>query len=212
MRERYTSARDFARDLNGFLFKHARPVDAFDIACLVAETQRAKVKDKSTGPSIIDKLIEEALFEFTSLRGSDAGNTSNSGVGRPSPLGGLPDWASEIKIKNPYDRQRQQGSGFEQSLPSVYEEGNLAALEDDEPLGTPLPVSPPRQQAAAPPPSQPVPLQRPAAKQAAPSPAPSPVPAAEPKKGGGGLTILIITLLVMAAGAAGAWYAGVIPH
>jgi flagellar basal body-associated protein FliL len=41
----------------------------------------------------------------------------------------------------------------------------------------------------------------------------SPLPGEAPaKKSGAGMTILIIALLVAAAGAAGAWYTGIIPH
>ena len=54
-----------------------------------------------------------------------------------------------------------------------------------------------------------------AAVEAAGADAPADAPIAEEapaKKSGAGMTILIIALLVMAAGAAGAWYTGVIPH
>jgi serine/threonine protein kinase len=216
--ERSLSARELGRDLVRFLYHFGRPVGSFDIAELVLDTQNARAKDRPVGPSIIDKLIEEALFEFTSLRGSDAGNSTSSSGDRKSPSLAMPDWASEIKIKNPYGRSKQQGSGLGQSLPQVLEEGNLSALEDDEPTGTPLPVSPPRQA----PPSDPIPLSspvsstNPSAGSLAPQRPPataSPLPTAEPpKKGGAGLTIFIITLLVVAAGAAGAWYTGIIPH
>ncbi|MBI5538109.1 MAG: protein kinase [Deltaproteobacteria bacterium] len=227
--ERYLTAREFARDLTSLLFKLGIPVGPFDIASLVTETQQARLREKPAGPSIIDKLIEEALFEFTSLRGSDAGGEGSSD-GRPSPLvGGMHDWASEIKIKNPYDRSRPQGSALDQSIPAqVFEEGNLAALEDDEPgaLGTPIPASPPRSAPVSsmqgyPPPSSST------GPRSAPAPESRPMPASGPhgagqlsaiaeeapaKKSGAGMTILIIALLVMAAGAAGAWYTGVIPH
>jgi serine/threonine-protein kinase len=226
--ERYLTAREFARDLTEFLFKHGRAVGPFDIADLVSETQQAKYRERPAGPSIIDKLIEEALFEFTSLGGSDAG-ASNSGEGRISPLvGGLHDWASEIKIKNPYDRARHQGSALEQSLPpQALEEGNLAALEDDEPsLGTPLPRqsrpgsasdSPHSARLSAPSSQVPASGQMPASSSmpssgSIPSSRNSPTPQGPATKHGAGLTILIITLLVFAAGAAGAWYTGVIPH
>jgi eukaryotic-like serine/threonine-protein kinase len=214
--ERYLTARELGRDLVRFLYHFGRPVGSFDIADLVIDTQNARAKDKPVGPSIIDKLIEEALFEFTSLRGSDAGNTSSSGD-RKSPSMALPDWASEIKIKNPYGRAKPQASGLDQSMPQVFEEGNLAALEDDEPLGTPLPVSPPRQARSSEPvpPSAPVSQPMPTSGRASPvasPPSATPLPTSSTKKGGAGLTIFIITLLVVAAGAAGAWYTNIIPH
>ncbi len=68
---RFQSAREFALDLNRFLFKNGRPVGSFSIADLVQSTIRERVRIRPQQPSIIDKLIEEALLEFTSLKESD---------------------------------------------------------------------------------------------------------------------------------------------
>ena len=206
---RYQSARDVGRDLTDFLYRFGRPVSAFDIAELVrgAMTLRKRViPDKA---SIIDKLIEEALFEFTSLQ-DDKGNPAPAASrDEPLKLAGFEDigrWADEISI----------GGGtagdalVRQSLPlGALEEGNLAALEDDEPS------------VAGPPPSGPAPVSRPTG---APVSTRSPgqpqmssaqlavqTPLPEPQKSGGMVKALLV-VAALAAIAAGAWFGGLIPH
>lgn len=226
--DRYRSARDFGRDLLDFLFHHGQPVGAFAVEDLVVQTMQAKEREKPVSTSIIDKLIEEALFEFTSLRNSDSGPEPGAQSKGPP---GVHDWAAEIKIKGPYDSRLRLGA-LSNDLPSggALEEGNLAALEDDPATATPLPSrgssSPPARGSSAPPaarhsssppraPSTPSPARQPS------QPAPRSLPPAsseklelvtEPEHKSSGLTYVIIALLVVAAGAAGAWFANVIPH
>src|SRR6185503_14061545 len=76
--QRYVTARDLARDLTNFLFKQATPVSAFDVAQLVIGAMKDRAKKKPIQGSIIDKLIEEALLEFTSL-GENGQNGAASG-------------------------------------------------------------------------------------------------------------------------------------
>ena len=84
--------------------------------------------------SIIDKLIEEALFEFTSLQ-----ENSVAGQGAPTDsgkVGAAP--LSLDKFRDPHDWGRviqiQETSGTPTStLPAqMFEAGNLAALEESE--------------------------------------------------------------------------------
>src|SRR3954451_7639516 len=66
--QRFRSAREFAIALNEFLYHQGRPVGSFSIATLVQSTLKERQRVRPMQHSIIDKLIEEALFEFTSLQ------------------------------------------------------------------------------------------------------------------------------------------------
>src|ERR1700691_5490022 len=70
---RYQTARELGVHLNKFMFKFGQPMSTFDIASLVAVTMRDRARMRPQQGSIIDKLIEEALLEFTSLKGEDTG-------------------------------------------------------------------------------------------------------------------------------------------
>jgi eukaryotic-like serine/threonine-protein kinase len=201
--ERYQRAREFARDLNAFLFRHGKPVGPLDIADLVLATMQARQRDKP--PSIIDKLIEEALFEFTSLRGSDASPESANAPGRRK-FASMHDWASEIKIKN-----YPTAAGNQAHPEQLLEAGNLAALEDlpsDEP-------SRPDYAAAPYDPQAPAFVQEQGA-------VPEPPPEMDPQEGEpqpqppeqrtSVLMIVAIALVVAVAGVAGAWFSNLIPH
>src|SRR5882724_4245486 len=133
--QRFQSARELAISLNDFLYRNGKSVGSFKIATLVQSTVKDKQRARPMQPSIIDKLIEEALFEFTSLQ-----EASRVDEGLPAieklDLGAAPlsldrfqarDWAKEISI------QEGQGGGLS---PQSVQAGNLAALEDgdDEPL------------------------------------------------------------------------------
>jgi serine/threonine protein kinase len=195
--KRYSSARDLGKDLTGFLYKFGRPVTAYDIAEVVAAAVALRKKSQPDKSSIIDKLIEEALLEFTSLQ-DDKGAA-------PAPKGDVPlklgfedigSWADELGTGGPLSRKPLPSSSFE--------EGNLAALEETDPRMRPAPV----------PPESPLP---PAAKPApSPSSAPPPAPteesaelAAAPsgataKKGS---STMVAVLFVVAALAVGLWLA-----
>ncbi len=223
LNQRYAHAVDLARDLNSFLHQHGQPVGPWDIAQLVAEADDQKRREKPASANIIDQLIKQALFEFTSLRGDDQESLNTPGRTTPtrSPLplelgsGGVRDWESEILIKNPYGPGKGAASN-DRLLSSLadLQLGNLSALEDLPP-GTSDP--PHRAQRAArrdPPQSL-----RNAAAGARPSEHPSPsgatlqAAASESVKKKSTLAlILFIVLLLGAASAAGAWYARIAPH
>src|SRR3954467_3147529 len=82
---RYQTARDFGRDLNNMLFHTGRAVSSFDIAQLVEPIRLERENKKKLGKydrrSIIGSLIDEALFEFTSLEEEAAAKRGASVVG-----------------------------------------------------------------------------------------------------------------------------------
>ncbi|AKU99388.1 Serine/threonine protein kinase [Labilithrix luteola] len=198
---RYATARELGQDLVRFMFTFGQPISGYDIATIVQGTMREKQRVRQPQGSIIDKLIEEALFEFTSLK-EDGQPESGSPISAASaPLFGdsfvdPTNWAKEISInevKRPgYDPVRA-------SLPpEVFEQGNLSALEDAEPLP-----------ASAPPSAGAVPA--PPSSRAAVAPASSKgTAAAAGGKSGAAIGVAVVIALVMAAGAA--WFTGFIPH
>jgi len=200
--QRYGAARELAQDLVRFLFAYGQPIGTFDIATLVQGTMRDKQRVRPPQGSIIDKLIEEALFEFTSLKEDGAPSEAGIKIGAASPL--TPDqfvdptnWAEQINI----NEKRPPGyDPIRASLPGAVFQGNLSALEE-EPA--------PRSHSAPPPRSVPPPM------------ASSPPlynahrsgghPAVRKARGGGG-AIGVVVFLVVAAAAGAAWFSGLIPH
>jgi eukaryotic-like serine/threonine-protein kinase len=204
MLQRYSSARDLGQDLSRFMFSFGQPISGFDIATIVQGTMRDKQRVRQPQGSIIDKLIEEALFEFTSLKEDGAPASGHQkAAAAAAPL--FPDhfvdptnWANEIAIgemKKPgYDPVRA-------SLPpEVFEQGNLSALEDAEPSG---PVSS-QQLPQVGPPSAPVATSSKSGTHA--------TSAVKTSGGAGGAAIGVIVFLVVAAAGAAAWFTGLIPR
>ncbi len=204
---RYSSARDLGRDLTTLLYKLGRPVSAYDIAELVRGAMALRKKTQPDKASIIDKLIEEALLEFTSLQDDKAAPAATK-ADEPLKLAGFEDigkWADEIAtsaVSGPGARDLVRDS-----LPiGALVEGNLAALEDDDPIPSTRVLSAP---AETPPPAAPLAAPAPASTSAL---APRSTPTSlEPAKSGGAskLILLVIALLILAAGA---WFGGLIPH
>jgi eukaryotic-like serine/threonine-protein kinase len=236
---RYQTARDFGRDLNNMLFHMGRAVSSFDIAQLVEPIRLEREDKKKLGKydrrSIIGSLIDEALFEFTSLEEQEAaaaakasGLLSAKGDGAaPLQLGsfaGVPSWGEDLG-----------GLGLEapRAAPSgdSFDFGNLAALEDDPLTGrarSEFPAAgssrPPMPRSAAPMVAAPYPArpqsrpQPPAQRVQQPPATPAPpiatssddveYPTGKSKRG----LIAAIVVLVALVGAAGAYFGGVIPH
>ncbi len=122
--QRYQTARQLGHDLNQAMFDLPRAVSSFDIAKLVEPVQRKKAVEKArkaSEGSIIGSLIDEALFEFTSLQDGEKSQMSQASA--PLNLGGFDgkDWGSDLGLG---------GTGGYQELAGL-EEGNLSALEDD---------------------------------------------------------------------------------
>jgi serine/threonine-protein kinase len=140
-KQRYATARQLGIELAKFLFAYGVPVSTFDVAALVQGAMRERQKARPQQPSLIDKLIEEALLEFTSLTeeqeeaGAAASRATQPGHAESLMPGQFVDptnWANEINISD----LGQRSEGISDSLPpGVFEAGNLSALEDaaDEP-------------------------------------------------------------------------------
>jgi serine/threonine-protein kinase len=213
LNQRYGHALELAEDLNGFLYHHGQPVGPWDIARLVKEALNERQRQKPASANIIDQLIKQALFEFTSL-GTQEQSAASPG-GRTTPTGtplqldgsGVRDWESEIQIKNPYGPGKAAGRN-DQLLSSLQDlqVGNLSALEDM--------------------PSGSMSLER--ALESTPSPAPEASRHSKPsqpqgtgqdtsgnapaKKSSLTLIIAVVLLLLGMAGAAGAYYALLTPQ
>jgi serine/threonine-protein kinase len=201
--QRFQSARDLALALNEFLYRYGKAVGSFKIATLVLSTIKDRVRARPMQHSIIDKLIEEALFEFTSLQeGSIAAGEPVQQVD----VGAAPlsldkfqsgrDWAREISI--------QEKGGQKGSLPAqMLQAGNLAALEEGE---EEIPAFPLPDETAGSeitnPSVRPEPI--------GPSTADSSVPPQTGKKGSSGAVAFVVVLVVLVV-TAGAYYTGLLP-
>jgi serine/threonine protein kinase len=219
---RYQKARDFGRDLNNMLFHMGRAVSSFDIAQLVEpirlERQDKKRQGKYDRRSIIGSLIDEALFEFTSLEEEAAAKRGESVVGSAPLHGAAPlQLGSFAKVASWADDLGDLGLDTGRNAPSgdSFELGNLAALEDDPLSGRPRSEFPVAGSSRPPMPNRvPVPIPAPAPRPAPPAAVtpPSAIDVEYPTGKGKGRTIAVIALLVAIVGAAGAYFAGVIPH
>jgi serine/threonine-protein kinase len=211
--QRYPTARALGSELTKFLFKYGVPVSTFEIGQLVQGALKEKQGRKSLQPSIIDKLIQEALFEFTSLTDDKAAaaGTKPTPSGRhptsPSQPAGYVDvgsWIDEIA-----QGSKVSGDALRANLPPGVTEGNLAALEDEpeRPAAAGAPAPPSSHSGASTTSSAP-----PAAGDAVVSSAP-PGPPADEKKANAGtkVGVMVAVVVVMVAGAA-AWFTHLIPH
>jgi serine/threonine protein kinase len=130
---RYGTARDLGRDLTRFLYQHGRAVSAYDIAELVRGAVAHRKRQQPDKSSIIDKLIEEALLEFTSLQ-DDQAPAKPAKPEEPRKPGGfenISSWADELDLA-PASAARPDP--VRSALPSgAFEAGNLAALEETDP-------------------------------------------------------------------------------
>jgi eukaryotic-like serine/threonine-protein kinase len=211
--QRYRTARELGIELSKFMFKHGVAVSTFDIAPLVQGALKERSRHRPMQASIIDKLIEEALLEFTSLTddkiapGAAAKPIDTStitGPLKPPPVAGsivdVGSWIDEISVA-----QKPENEASRPSLPLDVTAGNLAALEDDEAAPS-SPRTPPPPAPSRPPP-------RLVASSSVPPPGPGPAMAAlsAEKKSGSMVGVVVALVVVMAAGAA-AWFTHLIPH
>ena len=217
---RYPTARALGMDLSKFLFENGVPVTTFDIGTLVQGAMRERQRYRPAQTSIIDKLIEEALLEFTSLTDDKGPPSTSLNLNQLPPLqkgnhvsegGYASSWIDEIAVGT-----KREDSALHASLPPGLAVGNLAALEEE-----PLPVPPPSQTAEASP-SVPIAARSSADSLAAPSgrtssfppPPLSAPPPGQLSKGAGaatGVGVAVALAVAMAAGAA-AWFTHLIPH
>jgi serine/threonine-protein kinase len=214
--QRYSSARALGMDLSKFLFKQGVPVSTFDIGTLVQGAMRERQRYRPVQTSIIDKLIEEALLEFTSLTDDKAAHGSGSpikvpilhgGGQSPSAGGYARSWIDEIAVGT-----KREESAPHPYLPTGLAVGNLAALEEE-----PLPVHARPQPARSVESSQVFSSSAPLAASASginPSSLPAPLQARSLDRRTNPATkvgVFVALVVVMAAGAA-AWFTHLIPH
>ncbi|MBW2522549.1 MAG: serine/threonine protein kinase [Deltaproteobacteria bacterium] len=135
--QRYQSARALALDLTRCLFRYGRPVDAFSIGELVRAPMLTRERTADDGQSIIDKLIQETLFEFTSLKTDE--EPGHHDLSQPIAISGF-DFEDFGRLADKTDGPSRDGQAAQLVRSTLamgaLEEGNLAALEEpDEPLG-----------------------------------------------------------------------------
>jgi hypothetical protein len=161
----------------------------------IKERQRYRPQQQS----IIDKLIEEALLEFTSLT-----DEKNAQGGSVKPVAGFSlgsgSWIDEISVTGRIPDQ------LHPSLPLSLTAGNLAALEDEE-IAPRAPVRPSHSVAGSH-----LVAAAPRAPVFSPSvPAPSVAPPDKRASVATKVGVAVALLVVVAAGAA-AWFTHLIPH
>ena len=134
--ERYQTARDLGHDLNAVLFSLSRAVSSFDLANLVLPVEQARLAEKAQkarSGSLIGSLIDQALFQFTSLdaggqsvvQGSMSGPFDVHSFSGTLPVSGpdeLLDWGNSLGFSAPPEPGTDQLH--------EYQAGNLSALED----------------------------------------------------------------------------------
>jgi serine/threonine protein kinase len=234
--QRYSNARALARDLTEFLYRNGRPVSAFEVSDLVRGAMKLRLTKTPEKGSIIDRLIEEALFEFRSLDEEEEAAAAAAAHGLSAPdqpikITGFEDignWAENLAsagggARNSFSGKTTSDDVMRMTLPQVALGGlgNLAALEDDAApdfsRASPVPSSP--RGISAPPSSAPLssaPLSSSALASHGNSRAPlappvSTVPASPAGEKSGAVKALVV-LAVLAIAAAGAWFGGLIPR
>ena len=120
---RYPTAKELGQDLNRFLFSYGQAIGTFDIANIVQSTMRDRQRVRQPQGSIIDKLIEEALFEFTSLKQDGA---SQAGM-KVSPAGSPLNAESFVDPTNWAEESRRAAACRERRL---RRDARLAARRD----------------------------------------------------------------------------------
>lgn len=133
--ERFQSAREFGDALNNVLFDLPRAVSSFDLARLVVPVQTARElekKRKAAQGTLIGNLIDQALFEFTSIQGGGASPAPSGAAPLDvhSLVGPLPTAGSDS-----FDWGASLGAAPSSGLDPApkLELGNLSALEDERP-------------------------------------------------------------------------------
>ncbi|MBI4704347.1 MAG: serine/threonine protein kinase [Deltaproteobacteria bacterium] len=237
-KKRYESARALGQDLTRLLFSISRPIGAFDLAELSRGAMLMRKRLATEGSSLIEKLIQETLFEFTSLAAGE-GSSADLLAQRFSLTG-----FEAIRIERHGPETAQSTLLVRRTLPEdAFEEGNLAALEGPDELepapgrrrGSSAPPEPAPEApaaagaasagdapAAACPAPAPEPSERPAplAPLRCSSPPPCSVPApasirpsaAPPAPAAGYDTVLrlLLVVVILAAVAAALWFGGLV--
>jgi eukaryotic-like serine/threonine-protein kinase len=206
-RTRHQTARELGRDLNEVLFQCGRAVSSFEIGKLVEpiwKERQSKRSQKQDRGSLIGSLIDEALFEFSSVeederKSSGPKQTSAAGGGRG--FENVQDWADNFSDLSSASLSTGPASAHQ------YVAGNLSALEDDSPFSTATPGRRPS------PESEPPAMEEdePSAGLAKPSSARAQALEPSAAKGGKGGMIALLVLVVVVAGVLGAYFGGLLP-
>lgn len=140
-KQRFQSGKDFALALNEWLFANNKVVSAFEIAELVQNVVKDRQREaKASSVNIIDSLIQETLFEFTSVQqGDDPVSKSIAQANKALDASGgaqvdIQDWGSELNdLASGFGATSLVGraSTPSYSSPVNLSEGNLASLEDE---------------------------------------------------------------------------------
>jgi serine/threonine protein kinase len=213
--QRYATARELGNELTKFMFRFGVPVSTFEVSQLVTGAMKERQRHRPQQASIIDKLIEEALLEFTSLTddkqgggGGKQGDVIKVTGSKPPPkgYGNVGSWIDEIAVGT-----RTDDDALRASLPAGLSEGNLAALEDDP---TDAPSSLAHMRAAIAAPAQVVKADAPSAPASSPRvPPKEPISTRPPEKKASGTKVgVFVALVVVAAAGAAAWFTHLIPH
>jgi len=218
--KRYASARALGGDLTRYLYKLGKPVSSFDIAELVRGAMSSrKTKKTGDGASIIGQLIQETLFQFTSLQDKEEGTgdgapSSSQSAAEPFSLTNLEEFAGWSDQNRP--KEDEAARLLRNTITSeAFEDGNLAALEDDDPpvssVAAPEPGSA-RPPAVSAPPSAPAPSSARLSDPRVSAPPESLVEPSEAAESGGSSTaVKALLLFVIAAGTAAAvWFSGLL--
>ena len=223
--QRYPTARSLGQDLSKFMFRYGVAVSTFDIEHLVQGALKERQRYRPHQASIIDKLIEEALLEFTSLTDDKAeggGQPQGGGVqvydtstiqpGAKVVPGGYADmgkWLEEISVSQ---KRLHIDDPVHSTLPPAVTEGNLAALEDEPSVpmfprtgSSGRPMAPAGSSAAMMPAAQP-------STSAMPVPAAPLIPDLPPRRSGAARMGVTVAVVLMAAAGAAAWFSHLIPH
>jgi serine/threonine protein kinase len=215
---RFQTALEFQDALAGYLFSKRLKVTSADIAKVVQGVVGAKSEagkaSRSADPSIIDRLIQEELLRFTSLDdlAEPVGPQSPEAVddgSRPLDAGlfeNPADWfAGDQDVQGGAAGKGAQQGGWRES----------GGIDSD--LAGELEGRPPTGSHELPGRASALPAETGAKTVPGPKTAAEPRTAAEskaaPEKAGSNTALLVVVLLVLlGAGAAAAWFGGVIPH
>jgi len=200
--QRYPTARALGMELSKFMFRFGSAVSTFDIEQLVHSAMKERQRFRPQQQSIIDKLIEEALLEFTSLTDEKAPMSAAKPMTPTLGYIGASAWIDEISVSQ---KRPDAGVHVHSSLPPGVTEGNLAALEEEPTPMRPLP-------------SVPTPKPIPVSPRIGPDGQPSavgPLSGAPPREAKAAVStkvgVAVALLVIMVAGAA-AWLSHVMAH
>ncbi|MCS6899472.1 MAG: protein kinase [Myxococcales bacterium] len=193
---RYATARDFCKALTQWLFATNNSVTPFEIAELVQNVTRERQRAMASKAEAIDigSLIQQTLFEFTSVQQSE--QSSPNATNKPLTAGkgatiSTTDWGAEL--------DSDLGLHIPKPTPSAAIDGGVLARQLEGDLPSASPISAAKSSSQVEQPSQPLAAQ--------PSSPPASLVATKPKGASPALLGGVVVLLAL-LGMAGAYVAG----